>query len=137
MGCIFNTDIELTQLICLFVLEPEIDQTLSLIGKTYDVLFKRIFILAIEDSEELLFSFNVEKDANRVQLPGAMLVHRKKETNTLYTINSLNALIKMENNGKIDVHYNIDWSKYMNSFLVTSNNELKVLHTKVHRIVNL
>lgn len=127
----------MTQLICLFVLEPEIDHTLSMIEKTYDVVFKRVFILAIEESEELLFSFNVEKDANRIQLPGAMLVHRKKETNTLYTINSLNALIKKENNGRVDVHYTVDWSKYSNSFLVTSNNELKVLHTKVYKIVNL
>lgn len=127
----------MTQLICLFVLEPEIDHTLSMIEKTYDVVFKRVFILAIEESEELLFSFNVEKDANRIQLPGAMLVHRKKETNTLYTINSLNALIKKENNGRVDVHYTVDWSKYINSFLVTSNNELKVLHTKVYKIVNL
>lgn len=127
----------MTQLICLFVLEPEIDRTLGMIEKTYDVIFKRIFILAIEDSEELLFSFNVEKDANRIQLPGAMLVHRKKETNTLYTINSLNALIKKENNGRIDINYTVDWSKYTNSFLVTSNNELKVLRTKVYKIVNI
>lgn len=127
----------MTQLICLFVLEPEIDRTLSMIEKTYDVIFKRIFILAIDDSEELLFSFNVEKDVNRIQLPGAMLVHRKKETNTLYTINSLNALIKKENNGRIDISYTVDWSKYTNSFLVTSNNELKVLRTKVYKIVNI
>ena len=92
---------------------------------------------SIEDSEELICSFNVEKGNHRKQLPGAMLVHRKKETNTMYTINSLNALIKKENNGVVDSTYSIDWSKYANSLLVTSNNDLKVLNTKVYQIINL
>jgi len=66
-----------------------------------------------------------------------MLVHRKKETNTLYTINSLNALIRKENDGILDNKYSVDWAKYANSLLVTSNNELKVLNTKVYQIINL
>ena len=66
-----------------------------------------------------------------------MLVHRKKETNTLYTINSLNALIRKENDGILDNKYSVDWTKYANALLVTSNNELKVLNTKVYQIINL
>lgn len=66
-----------------------------------------------------------------------MLVHRKKETNTLYTINSLNALIRKENDGILDNSYSVDWTKYSNALLVTSNNELKVLNTKVYQIINL
>lgn len=125
------------QLICLFTLEPEIDNTVSMIEKTYDIVFKRIFILSIEASPELICSFNIERGNVRKQLPGAMLVHRKRETNTMYTINSLNALVRSENNGILDNSYSVDWSKYQNSILVTSNNELKVLKTKVFQIVNL
>ena len=66
-----------------------------------------------------------------------MLVHRKKETNTLYTINSLNALIRKENDGILDSSYSVDWTKYSNALLVTSNNDLKVLNTKVYQIINL
>lgn len=66
-----------------------------------------------------------------------MLVHRKKETNTLYTINSLNALIRKENDGILDNSYSVDWTKYSNALLVTSNNDLKVLNTKVYQIINL
>jgi len=66
-----------------------------------------------------------------------MLVHRKRDTNTMYTINSLNTLIKSENNGILDSNYTVDWTKYQNSLLVTSNSELKVLKTKVYQIVNL
>ena len=127
----------MVRLLCLFTGEPELDYTLGMIQKTYQVVYKRIFVLSIIDSDELVCSFNVDKNANQKQLPAAMLVHRKKETNTLYTINSLNALIKVENNGILDPSYSVDWGKYSNSLLVTSNNELKVLRTKVYQIINL
>ena len=125
------------QLICLFTTEPDIDHTVLLVSKTYEVIYKRIFVLSIEESQELVCSFNVEKGNIRKQLPGAMLVHRKKETNTLYTINSLNALIRKDNNGIVDANFSVDWAQYSNSLLVTSNNELKVLKTKVFQIINL
>ena len=125
------------QLICLFTTEPDLDYTSSMIQKTYNIVYNRIFVLSIEDSEELICSFNIEKGNVRKQLPGAMLVHRKRDTNTMYTINSLNALVKSENNGILDSNYTVDWTKYRNSLLVTSNNELKILRTKVYQIVNL
>lgn len=125
------------QLICVFSTEDLIDNSIEMIDKTYEVVYKRIFILSIQDSPELICSFNVEKGNTRKQLPAAMLVHRKKETNTMYTINSLNALIRQENNGVLDTKFSVDWTKYANSLLVTSNNELKVLHTKVYQIINL
>lgn len=125
------------QLICLFTVDPELDHTVSMIQKTYSVVYKRIFVLSVDDSHELICSFNINKENIQKQLPGAMLVHRKKETNTMYTINSLNALIKSENNGTLDSSYSVNWSNYSNSLLVTSNNELKILKTKVYQIINL
>ena len=125
------------QLICLFTEDPELDYTTNLIKKTYDVIYKRIFVLSIEGSKEFVCSFNIEKGNVFKQLPGAMLVHRKKETNTLYTINSLNALIRKENNGIADSKYSVDWTKYSNSLLVTSNNDLKVLQTEVYQIIKV
>jgi hypothetical protein len=108
-----------------------------MISKTYEVVYGRIFVLSIKESEELVCSFNVEKEKQYKQLPGAMLVHRKKDTNTLYTINSLNALIRKENNGISDSKFSVDWTKFANSLLVTSNNELKVLQTDVYQIIKI
>jgi len=127
----------LLQLICIFVTEEELDHVVEMIAKTYTVASNKLFVLSIENSNEFICSFNVEKGFQRKQLSGAMLVHRKKETNTMYTINSLNALIKLENDGILDSSFSVDWSKYKNSLLVTSNNELKVLATKVYQIINL
>ena len=83
----------MVRLLCLFTGEPELDYTLGMIQKTYQVVYKRIFVLSIIDSDELVCSFNVDKNVNQKQLPAAMLVHRKKETNTLYTLNAMNKLI--------------------------------------------
>ena len=126
------------QLICLFTTESELDHTIEMIGKTYELAYKKIFILSIEASDELVCSFNINKSEHiKRMLPGAMIVHRRKETNTLFTVNSLNALIKQENDGILDTSYVIDWSKYSNQFLIASNNELRCLKTKVYQIINI
>ena len=127
----------MVQLICIFTTLPNMDHTLDMIPRSYTILFNRIFVLSIQDSEEYVCSFNIEKGNHSQQLPGAMLVHRKKETNTLYTINSLNALIRYENDGNLDLNYTVDWANYRNSFLLTSKNNLKILKTKLYQIINL
>ena len=46
-------------------------------------------------------------------------INRKKDTETLYSINALNALIREENNGVLDKTYKVDWNKYTNKLLLT------------------
>jgi hypothetical protein len=70
-------------------------------------------------------------------LPNTILLHRKKESNTLYTINALNALIKSLNNGILDTNYRIMWLDYKNSILLIQNNDLNIIQTKIHKIINL
>ena len=128
------------QLICVFTTEANLDHTVSGILKTYEVVYKRIFVLSIEESPELICSFNIQAGKGlivRKQVPNAMLVHRKKETNTLYTINSLNTLVKSKTNGMLDPNFAVNWSEYKNSMLITSDGELKVLKTNVFQIINL
>ena len=125
------------QLICLFTKESELDKSLDVIVDSYDVVYKRIFVLSIQDSDELVCSFNIHKSMEVARLPGTMLVHRKKETNTIYTINSLNYLIRSQNNGFLDLDFVVDWGLYRNSFLITSDNQLKILKTKVYDVIDL
>ena len=73
----------------------------------------------------------------RKQLPNAMLVHRKRDTNTIYTINSLNALIKQQNQGVLDKSFKIEWTNYSNGILLLSSNELKFLNTYLYQIINV
>jgi len=64
-------------------------------------------------------------------------VHRKKESNTLYTINALNELIKKLNGGVVDTRYQVDWQHYKNTILLTQQNELRQLKTKIYKIIEL
>ena len=127
----------MSQLVCVFSAKENLDYTTNIIESTYLVLFKKIFILGIEDSDEFVCSFNIDKEMQRKQLPNAMLVHRKRETNTIYTINSLNALIKYQNNGVLDKSFKIDWANYSNGILLLSNNEIKFLRTYLYQIINV
>jgi hypothetical protein len=64
-------------------------------------------------------------------------VHRKKETNTMYTINAINELIKNLNNGILDKTYKIEWELYKNSLLVSNNGVFKVINTELKKIYNI
>ena len=64
-------------------------------------------------------------------------VHRKKQTNTIYTINAINKLIELKNNGVLDKSFRIDWDELKNSVLVTAYGKLKVVHTKLSDIIEL
>ena len=70
-------------------------------------------------------------------IPNTILVHRKKDSNTLYTINALNELIKLLNGGVVDIRYKVNWQHYRNTVLLTQHNELKQLKTKIHKIIEL
>ena len=57
-------------------------------------------------------------------------------TNTLYTINALNDLIRELNDGKLDKNFQINWSNYQNCLLLTNENGLNKIPTKIHKIID-
>jgi hypothetical protein len=64
-------------------------------------------------------------------------MHRRKECNVLYTINSLNKLIESLNGGVRDNSYKVNWKDYENSILLTQKDQFVQLKTKIHDIVNV
>lgn len=136
--------IELTQeqlknkLFCTFSPKNKLDETLNVIQGEYSIMYGKIFVLESLDSEEYLCTYNIEVEGTMTKvLSNTILLHRKKETNTLYTINSLNLLIKTLNEGILDTSYRINWSDYRNTVLLSQGDDLKKLSTKIHKIVNL
>jgi hypothetical protein len=96
-----------------------------------------MFVLYIKSTDEYVVTYNVEQ-GNIGDIPdNTILVHRKKESNTLYTINALNELIKKLNGGVVNPKFVIDWQHYRNCVLLTNHNELKQLNTKIYKIVEL
>ena len=90
-----------------------------------------------EDSKsELYVTYNVEPD-DYSKTPNTIMIHRKKETNTLYTVNALNAIIKKANNGVLDKKFIINWPSYENSLLLTDGDELRHIHLDLHKRIDL
>jgi len=126
-----------TQLLCSFTTEESFEQTLKTIFESYDLFSRKIFILKLEPSKELVISYNIIPNANVRFLSNTIMVHRKKETNTMYTINALNRLIIDLNNGILDKSYKIDWNGYRNSMVLTDGDGYKVMKTKLFRIIDV
>jgi len=125
------------KLFATFTTLEELDDLVSQLNCTYSIMYKKIFVLQLSDSDEYILTYNVDQ-GNVNSIPeNTILVHRKKEYNVLYTINSLNELIKSLNNGVVNPNYRIDWQHYRNTILLTQHNELKQLKTKIYQIVNL
>jgi hypothetical protein len=137
-------EIELTQesimnkLFCTFSSKEGLEDTLRDITWQYTILYKKIFVLSSPDSNEFLCTYNIEVDGPTTKiLPNTILLHRKKESNTLYTINALNTLIKQLNNGVLDTKFTVNWQDYKNCVLLTQGEGLKRVNTAIHKIVNL
>jgi len=127
-----------TQLVCTFIKKYQIDDTLNDIKSEFTVLNNKAFLLrSTEINNELILSYNVLLDSHKDFLPGSILVHRKKETNTIYTINALNELIMTLNNGVLDKTYPIEWERYNDTILLKKPDGLKVLKIEVVRVYTL
>ena len=139
-----SSHIELTQeqlmnkLFCTFSTKDRLEEILDIIKNEYVIMYDKIFVLESEDSDEYLCTYNIEvQNTTTKVLPNTILLHRKKESNTLYTINSLNLLIKSLNEGVLDTSFRIDWQNYKNTVLLTQGSDLRKLSTKIFKIINL
>ena len=125
------------KLFCTFTTLEELDALVENITRTYTIMYNKMFVLQIKNSDEYVVTYNVDQ-GNVNSIPrNTILVHRKKESNTLYTINALNELIRVLNNGVVDPSYRINWKHYRNSILLTQQDDLKQLKTKIHNIIEL
>lgn len=125
------------KLFCTFTDPKNLDVLIEDIKARYSIIYNKMFVLEIIGKEEYVITYNVEH-ANVSYIPeNTILVHRKKESNTLYTINALNELIKKLNGGVVDTRFAINWNHYKNCILLTQHNELNQLNTKIHKIIEL
>lgn len=126
-----------TQLLCTFTTETGFEELLNQIFDGYELFSRKIFILKLEPSKELVVSYNIVPNRDNRFLPNSIMVHRKKESNTMYTINALNRLIKELNGGVADKTYQVNWQDYRNSMILTDGDGYKVMRTKLFRIVDV
>lgn len=117
--------------------------TLDRISSNFKINNNKIFVLKSQTNDEtkLILTYNILKKCNPIYkdvLRSTFQVHRKKEFNVLYTLNSLNNIVKQKNDGKQDTNFKIDWSEYKNSLLIVRDDkELHIMPTILYDIVDL
>ena len=132
----FNEDMS-NKLFCTFATEETLDGTLQQIQERYKIIYNKIFVLYSKSQDEYICTYNVDFGNVGTFLENTILVHRKKESNTLYTINALNTLIKQLNEGVLDTSYRVNWLDFRNCILLTKGPELKRVNTKLFKIIEL
>ena len=126
-----------TQLLCSFSTKKEYSNIIDIVKESYDVVFKKIYLLENqENSRQIMLTYNVVKGSS-IHLPQTISLHRKKQTNTLYTINAINEIVILLNDGNMDKGFPIPWENYSNSMLLTGDEGLKVIKTKLYKIIDV
>ena len=126
-----------TQLLCTFTTKEELQNTLQDIRETYHIVYNYIYVLQNKGNlDELFITYNIDTQYKPAYpLRDTILVHRKKQSNTLYTINALNELVKEENGGVLDKSFEIDWEKFKNSIIVTNSDGTKKISTRIFEVI--
>ena len=128
-----------TQLLCTFTQRDKLNDILELIILCNEVLYNKIYVFQNgNDYNQLICTYNVEYEDDHVSedIPNTISLHRKKQSNTLYTINALNEVIRELNSGVLDKRFPIPWEEYQNSLLLTNESGLNKIPTKIHSIVD-
>ena len=128
-----------TQLLCTFTKRNKLNEAVDIIVSCNDILYDKIYVFSnLTDSSQLMCTYNVEfDDSYQDGIMDTISLHRKKQTNTLYTINALNEVIRSKNNGVLDKKFQVDWTEFQNSLILTNETGLNIIPTKIHQIVNV
>ena len=123
-----------TQLLCTFTAPKVLHKTVDTIIESYDILFNKVFVLKSQSTPELMCTYNIDSSIQVNILANTISLHRKKMTNTLYTINALNECIKNLNNGVSDNKFMVPWENFKNMLMVTNSDGLNKINTRIFKI---
>ena len=129
-----------TQLLATFTTKSDVDNVIEKIKNAYTIIFNKIYVLQNENhTDELICTYNVDlkRGADFNDVKGTISLHRKKHSNTLYTINALNEVIAKLNNGVVDSKFIVPWENYKNTLLVTNSDGLNRVDTRIYKIIQI
>ena len=129
-----------TQLLASFTTKEDLEKTIQKIQNAYTIAFGKIYVLQNEKNvNELICTYNVDlsKGADYNDVKGTISLHRKKHSNTLYTINALNEVIAELNNGIVDSKFIVPWENFKNTLLVTNSEGLNKISTRIYKIIKI
>jgi len=126
------------QLLCTFSSIKSYKATVEDIKKFYEVHGHRFFVFAnVNVPDEAFITYNIVNAGNSFpKFPNTISIHRKKQTNTLYTLNAMNQIIRDENGGVFDKSFSVNWPLYQNSLIITGEPSIKIISIKMVEIIN-
>ena len=129
-----------SQLLATFTSKKDLEDTVKIITNSYSIVFSKVYVLQNENNpSELICTYNVDTtdgiDYNKVK--NTISLHRKKYSNTLYTINALNEVIANLNNGLIDSKFVVPWENFKNTLMVTNSDGLNKISTRIYKIISV
>ena len=129
-----------TKLLCTFTnIDDHIDE-IENVKLHYEIVYNKVYVLQDEDNlDKLLLTYNINQDTFSLDnfYRNTISVHRKKDSNTLYTINSLNALVRSLNGGVVDNNFIINWDDYRNTVLLVDDDSYRKIKTKLFKIIKI
>ena len=128
-----------TQLLCTFTKRNRLNEAIDIIVSCNEILYDKIYVFANQDDEhQLICTYNVEYSEDFVEnVQDTISLHRKKQSNTLYTINALNEVIRSKNNGVLDKRFMVEWDDYRNTLLLTNDAGLFKIRTRIYSIIDV
>ena len=128
-----------TQLLCTFTSKSKLNEIVDIIVSCNDILYDKIYVFENQDeANQLICTYNVEFiDNYEESIIDTISLHRKKQSNTLYTINALNEVIREKNKGVLDKSFIVDWKEFSNTLLLTNETGLSKIPTKIHQIIDV
>ena len=123
-----------TNLLCTFAHRKDLSIIIDYVKQSYVIVEKKIFVFNdAEKPNDLYVTYNVDPKEDYKKTPNTILIHRKKDTNSLYTVNALNEIIKLVNNGVLDKSYVVDWNNYKNSLLLTNQDGYRRVSLELYK----
>jgi len=128
-----------TQLLCTFTKRNRLNEAVDIIISCNEILYDKVYVFANQDDEhQLICTYNVEYSEDFVEnVQDTISLHRKKQSNTLYTINALNEVIRSKNNGVLDKKFIVEWDEFRNTLLLTNDAGLFKIRTRIYSIIDV
>ena len=121
-----------------FTKREDLEPTLDKIKTNYTILYSKIFIFSSPDTEEYICTYNIDQIncSNNHIIANTVLLHRKKATKTLFSINAIN-ILNAGGAKNSDGQFDINWDLYKESILLTRKGVFTQIHIVLHDIIYL
>ena len=118
------------RLLCTFVHRSDVRVVADLLLRVFDVKSEQIFVYCSVDDERMCYLTYSALMGNQLFAKNTISIHRNSTTNTFYTVNAMNDIIRVCNNGVMDSSYKLEWELYTDTMLMTTSRGVEKIKIK-------